>query len=59
MKRKKKILGQIRHILTAIGLYLVATGKLDDPGMQEILGVAMSIIGHAWSWFAPEKKDEA
>ena len=57
MKRKKKILGQIRHILTAIGLYLVATGKISDPGLQEALGLVMSLIGHAWSWFAPEKQE--
>ena len=58
MKRKKKILGQIRHIRTAIGLYLVATGKLDDPGMQEILGASMAVIVKDCSWFATDKKDE-
>lgn len=52
---KKKILGQVRHILTAIGLYLVASGQISEPGMQESLGLLMSIIGHVWSWKSPEK----
>jgi len=54
---KKKMLGQVRHILTAIGLYLVATGQISDPGMQEAIGLVMSIIGHVWSWKSPEKKE--
>jgi len=54
---KNKILGQVRHILSAIGLYLVATGKIAEPGMIEAVGAIMMIIGHVWSWFSPEKKE--
>jgi len=55
--KKNKILGQVRHVLTAIGLYLVATGQISEPGMQEALALFMSIIGHLWSWNSPEKKE--
>jgi len=52
----KKLMGQVRHILSAIGVYLVATGQVDDAGMQEIIGGIMALAGLALSWFAPEKK---
>lgn len=53
----KKLMGQARHILSAVGVYLVSTGKIDEAGMQEAIGALMAIAGLLLSWFAPEKKE--
>ena len=53
---KKKILGLVRHILTAGGGYLVGQGIIDESQAMEIVGALITVIGFAFSYFAPEKK---
>lgn len=54
---KKKILGIVRHILTAGGGYLVGQGLIDESQAIEIVGALMTIAGLVWSWKSPEKKE--
>ena len=50
-----KIMGFIRHLLTLGGGYAVGKGFVDEETMLSIVGAAMSLIGFAWSYLAPEK----
>jgi hypothetical protein len=43
------LLGQIRHLLTAVGGALVAFGVLEEGIVTEGIGAAMTIIGFALS----------
>lgn len=51
-----KLLGQIRHVLTAVGGYAVGRGYIDEQTATMLAGVGATVIGALWSWFAPEKK---
>lgn len=42
-------LGLLRHVLTFGGGYLVATGKMSEPDVQEWVGIILSIAGALWS----------
>ncbi len=53
----KKIQGIIRHILTAGAGWLIGKGYVDESTAMEIVGGILGIVGVAWSYFAPEKKD--
>ena len=55
---KAKILGMVRHVLTFGGGLIVAKGVIDETMMVQIVGAIITLIGHAWSWYAPEKKAE-
>ena len=54
---KKKILGVIRHVLTAGGGYLVGQGLIDESQAMEIVGALITLLGFGFSYFAPEKKE--
>lgn len=43
------ILGLIRHVLTIVGGYYVARGKLDSGSADTIVGAISSLIGVVWS----------
>lgn len=51
-----QIQGFIRHILTALGGLAVGKGWVDESTATQLVGGAATIIGFAWSFFAPEKK---
>ena len=53
---KAKILGMVRHALTFGGGLVVGRGLVDEATMVQIIGAAMTLIGYAWSYYAPEKK---
>lgn len=53
---KEKLMGVIRHLLTFGGGYIVAQGWLDEETVMELTGAAVTVIGVAWSYFAPEKQ---
>lgn len=53
---KEKVMGVIRHILTFGGGYVTARGWLDEGTVTELVGAAVTIVGVAWSYFAPEKQ---
>lgn len=55
---KSQILGIVRHVLTFGAGFLIAKGKLDAPGAENIIGGLLAVIGGVWSAVAPEKKVE-
>jgi hypothetical protein len=42
-------LGLLRHILTLVGGYYVAQGKLDPTDSSTIVGAVTSLVGAGWS----------
>ncbi|MBL4784189.1 MAG: hypothetical protein JKY49_02050 [Cohaesibacteraceae bacterium] len=53
---KAKILGMVRHALTFGGGLVVGKGWIDKAMMVEIVGALVTLIGIAWSYYAPEKQ---
>ena len=43
------VLGLLRHILTLVGGYYVAQGKLDPANASTIVGAVTSLVGAGWS----------
>lgn len=43
------IMGIIRHVLTALGGGLVASGDLDPQSLEVAVGAGMTLIGLIWS----------
>lgn len=41
--------GIVRHALTSIGGYFVATGALDAGTMETAIGALVTLVGIAWS----------
>lgn len=41
--------GIVRHLLTAVGGYFVATGALDAGTLETAVGAAVTLVGVAWS----------
>lgn len=41
--------GIVRHVLTAIGGYFVATGALDAGTMETAIGAVVTLVGVGWS----------
>ena len=41
--------GIVRHILTGIGGYFVATGMIDAGTMDIAVGAIVALVGVAWS----------
>ena len=52
---RTQILGIVRHVLTFGAGFLIAKGKLDSVGADNMIGAAMALVGGAWSVFSPEK----
>jgi hypothetical protein len=42
-------LGLLRHLLTLVGGYYVASGKLDASNAETIIGAVTSLVGAGWS----------
>jgi hypothetical protein len=42
-------LGLIRHVLTLVGGYYVASGKLDPTSADTIVGAVTALVGTGWS----------
>ena len=51
----EKILGLLRHLITFVGGWLVARGKIDEPTLESIGGGIITIVGVVFSLLAPEK----
>lgn len=49
------IAGIIRHILTALGGGLVASGTLSGDDLNAAIGAITTLVGIAWSVFAKRK----
>ena len=43
------VLGLVRHLLTLVGGYYVASGKLDPTNVDTIVGAVTSLVGAGWS----------
>jgi hypothetical protein len=43
------ILGLLRHVLTLVGGYYVASGKADPSSVDTIIGGICGIVGAGWS----------
>lgn len=44
-------LGAIRHILTLVGGWLIASGWLDPNMLDQVVGAVMALFGFVWSWY--------
>lgn len=53
---KSKTLGQIRHLLTFAGGYLVGKDFLDGDQLNNIIAGVITLVGLVWSYASPEKK---
>jgi hypothetical protein len=41
--------GLVRHVLTGIGGYFVASGMIDAGSMEIAVGAIVALVGIAWS----------
>lgn len=55
-KHQAKILGQVRHVIQAVGVYLVAEGYATEDMIQQIGGGAAAALMMVWSWKDPNKR---
>lgn len=53
---KSQILGIVRHVLTFGAGILIAKGKMDSMGAEQLIGGILAVIGGVWSFITPEKK---
>lgn len=56
MKHQAKLAGQARHILTAVGVYLVASGKADEATIEQIIGGVLALASLVMSWTSKAKR---
>jgi hypothetical protein len=56
---KETVLGVVRHILTAIGGGLIATGNVTEGDWQAIVGGVIAAIGVVWSILQKRKAQQA
>lgn len=50
-----KFLGIVRHLMTGAGMYLLATNKLDETGVEQISGYVLFFAPFIWSWISKKK----
>lgn len=55
MFSKDQWMGIIRHALTFLGAYLVATGITSEAMTSEVIGGVMTLVGFIWSVFSKPK----
>jgi hypothetical protein len=47
-----KMMGVVRHVLTAIGACVVYAGWTDDQTWMTVMGSLMTMIPFMWSWMS-------
>jgi hypothetical protein len=47
-----KMMGVVRHMLTALGALFVYAGYTDDATWTMVAGSMATMIGFAWSWMS-------
>jgi len=52
MVNQEQIMGFIRHALTVGGGIMIARGVINEGGLNEVIGAAMTLIGFVWSYWA-------
>jgi hypothetical protein len=50
MMMNEKLMGVLRHILTAVGAVVVYMGWTDDATWVTVMGSLMTMIPFMWSW---------
>jgi hypothetical protein len=45
----------VRHVIAAVGVWVMAMGYIDEATWTSISGLAMTLAMFAWSW--KDKKD--
>jgi hypothetical protein len=53
---RERVLGLVRHLLTAAGGIAIAYGYGDDAAVSELVGTVMTTIGVVWSFVAKPPK---
>ena len=48
----EKMMGVVRHVLTAVGAVFVYVGYTDDATWVMVSGSLATMIGFAWSWLS-------
>ena len=51
--------GIVRHALTSVGGYFVATGALDAGTLETGIGAVVTLVGLGWSIWTKTKTQEA
>jgi hypothetical protein len=54
---REQMLGLTRHVLAALGVWLISSGYIEDALWNEVVGAVLVIVSAAWSFKAPEKQD--
>jgi hypothetical protein len=53
-KMDEKLMGVIRHVLTAVGAMLVYAGYTDDATWVTTMGAIMTMVPFMWSWMSKD-----
>jgi hypothetical protein len=53
-KMDDKMMGVVRHILTALGAVAVYLGWTDDATWMTVSGSIATMVGFLWSWMAKD-----
>lgn len=48
----EKLLGVVRHVLTAVGAVVVYLGYTDDATWVTTMGAIMTMVPFVWSWMS-------
>ena len=48
----EKMMGVVRHVLTAIGAVFVYAGYTDDATWVMVSGALATMVGFTWSWMS-------
>ncbi len=48
--------GIVRHVLTGVGGYFVATGMIDPGTVDVAVGAVVALVGVAWSVWAKARE---
>lgn len=48
-KKKEKVMGMVRHLLTFFGGIIVSYGLAENAIVHEIVGALITVIGGVWS----------
>ena len=48
---KEQFLGLLRHTLSAVGVYLISNGTIDEVGFTELTGGIMTLATAIWSMY--------
>ena len=53
-KMDEKLMGVVRHVLTAVGAVIVYVGYTDEATWTTTMGALMTMVPFIWSWMSKE-----